>query len=249
MYPTELFYKDSEVFSTFKCTIYLRSHYYIFSIAKMQTFSMLSAVLLSATLHGLNRLLSESLFTVRFWDALERDPVCHEYMIESRKHLRAATDAVDTSIVNETETAISVKPTINITDSIEYHEQSWPRIIKRALGAFFARILLGPLLYSWDIWLERLLPSRPLTGRQTAAINSDDKREEPVTRKWLRRVMILPTSIRWRNVFAKWTIQWTLGRYWMDNADLMVEDILFLENPLRTSAYRASQVLFDLTCN
>ncbi|KAI1302519.1 hypothetical protein F5Y03DRAFT_361781 [Xylaria venustula] len=222
----------------------------------MQTFSMLSTVLLSAGLHGLNRLLSESVFTVRFWDALEEDPVCHEYMMEYRKHpligLRAATQAEDISAFNETRTAISVKPTIDTADSI-YHdessesgadhemsstartEQSWPRIFKNALVAFFSRILLGLLLYSLDIWLERLLPSRPLTGRQTDAINSDEKREKNGTRKWLQRVMLLPASLRWRNVLAKWITQSTIGRYWMDNAELMVEEILFLKNPMKST--------------
>ncbi|KAI0539446.1 hypothetical protein GGR58DRAFT_464320 [Xylaria digitata] len=133
-------------------------------------------------------------------------------------------------------------------ESIKQPSKNWQIIILACLRTFFGQILLGPLMYLWHIQLERLFPSRRpahhrnqsgITHReskQTEAdtIDADDAREEQVIQKWLQQGKIHRASLSWRNTFAKWVIQWTIGRYWIDNLEMIADAILKLKSPRKS---------------
>ncbi|KAI1363110.1 hypothetical protein F5Y08DRAFT_310266 [Xylaria arbuscula] len=124
----------------------------------------------------------------------------------------------------------------------EVNSANGPTEITVALGwlrTFFIDVLLGPLIYTWHIWLERLLPSRRSARQRDSAYQAskeketdgDDVREEQIIQKWLRQGKIRRPSLSWRNTFAKWAIQWTVGRYWIDNAVWFLTTVLKRDPP------------------
>ncbi|KAI0430385.1 hypothetical protein F5Y09DRAFT_307671 [Xylaria sp. FL1042] len=175
---------------------------------------------------------------------------------------------------DEIEGVISVQPTIEVPNSVKHLNGSagseteneikstgkadWRTNSLKWLRVFVTQIILGPLLYSWHIWLERLFPSRRSAQYQSQdysayqaikktepdTVGADDIREEQVIQRWLQQGKIRRASLSWGNTFAKWVIQWTIGRYWMDNAEFMLEAILRLEQPWKSALGPIKYYLF-----
>ncbi|KAI0414494.1 hypothetical protein F5X98DRAFT_389763 [Xylaria grammica] len=166
-------------------------------------------------------------------------------------------------LADELEGVVSVQPTLDPSSSSESKARSkrgmtaepteqtrknWRTRTLGCLRVFFSQILLGPLLYFWHIWLERLFLSRRSVGNQSRndvapegskqtkvdAIGAHDVHEEQVIQKWLRQGKIQRASLSWCNTFAKWIIQWTIGRHWMDNLETILGAALQLESPWKS---------------
>lgn len=95
-----------------------------------------------------------------------------------------------------------------------------------------AIILTAFLRYWWLIWLERLLPARPRSRRDTStsdpsAIHLDDKgeddsREEEIIKKWVEAGKVRRSSLSWCNTFLKWMLDLSLGNLWDTLLDELV---------------------------
>ncbi|KAI0505475.1 hypothetical protein F5B22DRAFT_525690 [Xylaria bambusicola] len=157
------------------------------------------------------------------------------------------------------EGTFSVQPIIDVTHDVEHQsegpesraepevhlasvptqqakDKTWRTAVLDCLRVFFIQLFLGPLLYAWHIWLERLFPTRR-SARQDKVYTdakqkdaditfAEDTREEQVIQKWLRQGKIRRASLSWPNTFAKWALQWTIGRYWTDNARELLDALL-----------------------
>ncbi|KAK5637113.1 hypothetical protein RRF57_012825 [Xylaria bambusicola] len=135
-------------------------------------------------------------------------------------------------------------------------DRSWRTVALECLRIFFIQVLLGPLLYAWHIWLERLFPTRRSAHQDNASIDAkqkgadttfaEDTREEQVIQKWLRQGKIRRASLSWPNTFAKWTLQWTIGRYWMDNAGGLLGTLLRRQSPSKSLLMPTTYVFYWL---
>lgn len=171
-----------------------------------------------------------------YWDARHRNESL-KHVDEGNTGQAARLELPAPSLGDKEEGTLSVSQTIDATGSAEHQsddseskgqskvdsepesatqaDNSWRKIALGCLRTFITQVLLGPLLYTWHIWLERLFPSRRSARQSDGAyqvskekeVDDDDTREEQVIQKWLRQGKIHRASLSWRNTFAKWAIR------------------------------------------
>ncbi|KAI1175563.1 hypothetical protein F4777DRAFT_322575 [Nemania sp. FL0916] len=194
----------------------------------------------------------------------------------TKQATRLELPAPDTEEIGER--ALSARPILDATNGVEHQnkgpepnveskvapstevpqkeDKNWRTVAWGCLRIFVVHVLLGPLLYAWHIWLERLFPSRrsarqsndnayQRSDKKDADVTyADDTREEQVIQKWLRQGKIQRASLSWPNTIAKWALHWTIGWYWMDNAYELLLALLQRKSPSKFTLVPTKYVLY-----
>lgn len=124
--------------------------------------------------------------------------------------------------LNQTETWIN-----EATESKPYYLGSFPRMM-------FVYALLVPLQQYWNIYLERMLPTRS-RGRNVSyqekrtggPVGEDDTgREEEIVNRWIAQGKVRRSGINKCNTLLKWILDITLGKILYEIVYHVVEGVL-----------------------
>ena len=121
-------------------------------------------------------------------------------------------------------------------DAPSNNRQFW---LKRLPGTIIFTILITPLNYKWQCWLEWMFPGRRGSTRTTTPtqvpekvdIDSDDEREERIMRKLIAKGKVQRSGLSWFNTFVKWILDITLANLFFICASAFIEDAID-RNPL-----------------
>ncbi|KAH8892870.1 hypothetical protein GQ53DRAFT_763984 [Thozetella sp. PMI_491] len=83
-----------------------------------------------------------------------------------------------------------------------------------------AYVVMIPLQYHWNMWLERCFPARPrdvevaqhTRPEKVLGGDGDDELEEEVVKRWIAKGRIQRSSISWRNTLLKWLLDIAVGK-------------------------------------
>ena len=101
----------------------------------------------------------------------------------------------------------------------------------------FCNAAITPLLYLWNIWLERTLPARPRGGKVTpemskaAASDGNEQIEEEIVKKWIAQGKVQRSSVSWRNTLLKWFLYITFGNLVFEVLWMILDEVARLHSP------------------
>lgn len=203
---------------------------------------MIVAVLQALALFMLGSVINHHRFT-KVWD----DAKQHEIVVNFTRSMELAENATKTvsrlslpsaTEYNGTNYTISYHETRNVTSNSTASDQNQPEsesfYRKELPRAFFVGLIAFPLAYYWQIWLEKTFPARPRPSiaadrapeEKVAADGVDESREEAVVQKWIAQGKIRRASLSWWNTLVKWTIDLSIGTFWKQSVNFILEDVL-----------------------
>jgi hypothetical protein len=136
-------------------------------------------------------------------------------------------------------TDLSGPAAINTTDTNFYpngnSESFYWSIFPREL---FLLIIISPLYYHWQIWLERLLPGRPrvramMAAREKPGAGEDENREEEIVQRWIAEGRVRRASLSWWNTFCKWILNLTVGSFWTEGLRFVLTEMIKTKSPTK----------------
>jgi hypothetical protein len=117
------------------------------------------------------------------------------------------------------------------SDSESFYLKTLPREL-------FLLILLSPLYYYWQIWLERFLPGRSsvtalMPAGEKSEVGEGDSREEEIVQKWIAQGKVRRASLSWWNTFVKWVLNLTVGTLWIETLRHLLTEIIAGKSPIK----------------
>ncbi|KAI1337509.1 hypothetical protein F5Y15DRAFT_156579 [Xylariaceae sp. FL0016] len=131
-----------------------------------------------------------------------------------------------------------------------HDEPLWTVLFPVSLAIF---LLLAPLDYHWNMYLERLLPTRrraalpPPEHREKFAVGNggdDESREEEIVRKWIAQGKVRRASVSWLNTFVKWVLTTAVWNPVCHCLRGVLETMLRLQAPWKILKMRSIMQIF-----
>lgn len=184
-----------------------------------------SVILQSTVLAALNMIISHEIGRNAYNEVWE-DPVV--------KNLTSVFNSIP---INATASNIDISRSSNSAGNlVDIPEAFYTSMLPRIL---FVRALLCPLDYYYEIYLERLLPTRPRGAvidydeQGKVVIDMNEDREEKIVKRWIAKGKVRRSTVSWSNIFIKWIFDITFGYMWGISLYHFVDGCIRRDSPLK----------------
>ncbi|KAI5365870.1 hypothetical protein Slin15195_G073970 [Septoria linicola] len=201
---------------------------------------MLSAVIQALALSVLERIISHHLWThageyfnesTRFQDLFNAAAAVGNNTAAKQNHPEYSVN-ITTSFINGSSTSNNYTvPASNLTTT---GTNSTSVTDAAAATSFYKHdlphhllflLIIMPLSYYWQIWLERTVPGRlkvqdfpppssSAAPEKASFGDDDDGKEEAIVQKWIAQGKVKRASLSWWNTFVKWVLELSVGGLW-----------------------------------